>query len=279
MNILTKIQSNPKLGIAIGAATLLLIIGIVAVVKITARPDAPPTPTEEKKKKQIEEINVIPVDQRPYVYLTPLADGKNVEITLASIKKPASEGEYELEYQAGTLLQGAFGALDLSSLPFSEKILFGSCSAGGACTYHTDIKGGTLLTRFLGDEKYVLKSDWRYFDNDTKETQVASKDAKFQLTADGIAQQRYVIVFNAPGYPDEVEGKVVSEIYSLQGSTQLSGEGELTLRANEEGQLQIAAWDGEAWEYYPGTVDGKAITATVKLAELFLAIVPNATAE
>ena len=279
MNILTKIKSNPKLGIAFGGAALLLIVGTAIVIKTIASPEATSAPTEEKKKKQIEEINVIPVEQRPYVYLTPLADGKNVEITLASIKKPATEGEYELEYQAGTLLQGAFGALDLSNLPFSEKILFGSCSAGGACTYHTDIKGGTLLTRFLGDKKYVLKSDWRYFDNSTKETQVASKDAKFQLTADGLAQQRYLIVFNAPGYPDGVEGKVVSEIYSLQSSAPLAGEGELTLRANEEGQLQIAAWDGKTWEYYPGTVDGKAVTATVKFAELFLVVLPNATTE
>lgn len=279
MNILTKIKSNPKLGMALGAVALLLIIGIAAVVKILASPNTTPAPTEEKRKKQIEEINVIPVEERPYLYLTPLADGKNVEITLTAIKKPASEGEYELEYQAGTLLQGAFGALDLSNLPFSEKILFGSCSAGGACTYHTDIKGGTLLTRFLGEEKYVLKSDWRYFDNSTKDNQVASKDAKFQLSADNLAQQRYIVVFNTPGYPDGVEGKVVSEIYSLQSSSPLAGDGELTLRANEEGQLQIAAWDGKTWEYYPGTVDGKTITAEVKLAELFLVTVPNVVSE
>ena len=262
-----------KLPLIIVALILLIGGGLFAFNKIKASKNNTNTETTPKPKTKVEEVNVIPVEERPYLYLTPLTDGRNVQITLVTVKKTASEAEYELEYQAGTLLQGAFGALKLDSLPFAETILFGSCSAGGACTYHTDIKGGTLLTRFMGEEKYVLKSDWRYFDNSDKTETIASKDAKFQLEAKNLAKQRFAIVFNTPGYPEGIEGQVVSDPYSIQTSSDLAGEGKLTLRANQEGNLQIAAWNGSEWQYHTGTVDGKTITAEVDLAELYLAVI------
>ena len=139
--------------------------------------------TDQPKKKKISEpVNVIAVDQRPYLQILPVADGRNLDLRIVSLQKPATSLEYELEYQAGSLLQGAFGQIDLNSLPTSKRILLGSCSAGGACTYHQDIKGGTLVGKFIGAENYSLKQDWRYFDNyGFRETQFASKDAKFQI--------------------------------------------------------------------------------------------------
>jgi hypothetical protein len=168
--------------IMVGAAVLAVVLlagGGVAYWKMKSAPVA--TKEEPKKRKIADPVNVIPVDQRPYIQIAPLADGRNLELIVKHLNKPATEAEYELEYQAGSLLQGAFGAIELPSVPAKATILLGSCSAGGACTYHTDVKGGTLLTRFKGDESYALKSDWRYFDNRLKEIELASKDAKFQL--------------------------------------------------------------------------------------------------
>jgi hypothetical protein len=228
--------------------------------------------TSQKQKLTLP-TNVIAVADRPYLSIEPLADGHNVEIVIHDLKKDAEEMEYELEYQAGTLLQGAFGSLDVSSLPATAKILLGSCSAGGACTYHEDVKGGTLLTRYLGgSEPYALKSDWKYIDNADRETKHSSKDAKFQLDGKSLGQQRYLVITNSPGYPKDVPGEVVSEIYSLKASGSLSGKTELIMRANEEGELKIAAWNGSKWTTYEGEIDGKMITATVDLVELYLVI-------
>lgn len=273
MNKINFLALKSKLPIIIGGIVLICLVLFLSF-KIFGHKKAVETKPEPKKKTKVEEINIIPVEERPYLYLTPLADGKNVEITLVYVKKSSQEAEYELEYQAGTLLQGAFGALKLTQLPFTEKILFGSCSAGGACTYHTDIKGGSLLTRFMdGTDKYVLKSDWRYFDNIDKSNKLASKDAKFQLVADALTKQRYAIIFNAPGFPQELEGAVASDIYSLQTSSPLSGKGETTIRANQEGaNLQIATWNGQEWQYHSGVIDGKTITAEVELSELYVVV-------
>lgn len=229
--------------------------------------------TQPGKKIVVEEVNTLPVAERPYLKLHPEADGHNVTFTIESQKKTATEAEYELEYQAGTLLQGAFGKVDLAQLPSSTKILLGSCSAGGACTYHTDVQGGTLLTRYSDTKNFALKSEWRYFDNATKSPDIASKDAKFQLSSPELAKQRYMIVFNTPGYPEGLEGTPASEIFSLETSSALSGKGTLSLRADQEGVTKIAVWDGAEWQYVDGTGDGKTVTAEVPLAMLYVAVV------
>lgn len=230
---------------------------------------ATPTP-EPAKRRIVEPTNVIPVDQRPVVFLVPEADGRNLTLRIESIKKPATSVEYELEYQAGELLQGVNGALDLTSLPAKTTQLMGSCSAGGKCSYHEDVRGGTLLLRFLGDENYVLKQDWKYIDNAAKETAFSSKDAKFQLDSADLKNTRFLIIYNSPGFPEGLSASVASDPYALQTSTLLKGTGTLTMRATEEGALAIAGFDGERWHTFEGTVEGKMITAEVPLMQLYI---------
>ncbi|PIR59102.1 MAG: hypothetical protein COU69_01785 [Candidatus Pacebacteria bacterium CG10_big_fil_rev_8_21_14_0_10_56_10] len=222
-----------------------------------------------EKRRVVEPENDIELAERPYVKIEPV-DGRNVSINIVVVNKPARQVEYELEYQAGSLLQGAFGLIKLDTLPVAEQILLGSCSAGGACTFHQDVRGGTLLLRFDGAEPYVLKQDWRYIDNATRDNQVSSRDAKFQLDSNDLSQQRYLIVYNSPGLPAPLPaGQVVSDLYALTSSGSLRGQGELTIRAQEAGDLTIYGWDGTDWQAFETSSDGKAGTARVELVELY----------
>ncbi len=235
-------------------------------------------PTEETEetssKKRIQEpVNQIPVSERPYLTINPHADGRNITLAVETLKLPANEVEYELEYQAGSLLQGAFGQFELDNLPARQQILLGSCSAGGACSYHEDVKGGSLLTRFSGgEETYALKSRWKYIINSESETSFSSQDAKFQLDSDDLARQSYLVIFNTAGYPEGLETEPVSEIYSLTSASSLTGSGQLTIRAEEEGQLVIMGYDGQDWVEFETSVDGKTATAEVELLELYTVI-------
>jgi len=265
-------MKNRKLLIGIGVAlVVVLAIGggvIYSKMKTTAEPVAQP----QAKKKKAEPVNVLAVDQRPYIKIVPAADGRNISLVVSSLKKPATEAEYELEYQAGSQLQGAFGLLKLDSLPAEFKILLGSCSAGGACTYHENVIGGTLLTKFTGPENYALKSEWRYSDNRAKATAISSTDAKFQLESPEFKNHRFLIVFNSPGYPEGLSGTPVSDPYSLSSSTSLTGQGTLTMRAAEEGEFTIMGWNGTAWKSFTTTSDGKSATAPVELLELYVLV-------
>ncbi len=250
-------------------AVVLLIIGGVSAYFLTRENKTDVADTRKQKKKVEEPVNVIPVAERPYVQISPVADGRNIELLVKSLNKPATSAEYELEYQSGTLLQGAFGLLELSQVPAKETILLGSCSAGGKCTYHEDVKGGSLKLTFDGAERYAVKSDWRYFENTAKETAFSSKDAKFQIESKSFATQPYVVIYNSPGYPEGVEG-VVSESYSLAVSKTITGTATLTIRAEQEGNLQIMGWNGSEWQSFESTVDGKMVSAEVDLMELYV---------
>ncbi len=249
----------------------LLLVGGISAYLISRGGTDEVADTGKQKKKVEEPVNVIPVIERPYVQISPIADGRNVEIIIKSVNKPATSVEFELEYQSGTLLQGAFGLIQLAQVPAKETVLLGSCSAGGKCSYHEDVKGGSLKLTFDGAERYAVKSDWRYFENKAKETAFSSKDAKFQIESDSFATQPYVIVYNSPGYPEGVEG-VVSESYSLAVSKSLTGTALLTIRAEQEGNLKIMGWDGSAWQEFESTVEGKMVSAEVELVELYVVV-------
>jgi len=64
----------------------------------------------------------------------------------------------------------------------------------------------------------------------------------------------------------------VSNPYSLSASSTLTGTAELNIRAQEEGQLTIAGWDGEAWQTFETTSDGKMASAEVALMPLYVVI-------
>lgn len=263
-----------KTPLIIGGIVLLLIVLVGGIFAFRGMSGSSETTTETEepvKKRRAESLNEIPVQERPFVTIAP--DGtRNVTITVENVKKDATSMEYELEYQAGSLLQGAFGGFELASLPITEDVLLGSCSAGGSCTYHEDVKGGTMLLRFEGGEaRYALKQDWKYIQA-SGETAVSSKDAKFQIEAPGLARSSVVIVYNTPGYPEGLEGTPVSEPYSLQTSSALSGEAELTMRAMEEGDLTIMGWNGSEWTSFETESDGKTATATGELMELYIVV-------
>ncbi|GIK83819.1 MAG: hypothetical protein BroJett025_04410 [Patescibacteria group bacterium] len=262
---------NKKLLPIIGVVLLVIVGGIFLFTKGN-KTEAPQEEKTLKKRKISEPVNVIDISERPYILVKPNSDGRNLTIEVDSLKKDATEAEYELEYKSGSLQQGVFGSLSLASLPASTKQLMGSCSAGGKCSYHEDVTGGSLTTRFIGKENYALKAEWRYIENKEKATQLGSTDAKFQMSGSDLSKISIAIIGDASGLPDDVKGTVVSAPYFLSTIPAVTGTAELTMRANEEGDLKIMGWDGKAWKEFKGTVDGKSITAKVDLLQAYVVV-------
>lgn len=267
-------QQKQKMMIAAAVGIVLVILAGVGIYAFTQRKsETTEAPKVAEKKKKISQFNVIPVSERPYVEITPTAGGRNILLTIAELKKPAENVEYELEYQAGELLQGAFGEISLVTLPATKDILLGSCSAGGACTYHKEVQGGSLVTRFSGSNEYALKSDWRYIENTKKEKTAASKDAKFQIESAELAKQPVLIIANSPGYPGTLPGTPISDVYGLATPGTLTGKVDVTIRANEDATgAKLALWDGSAWTTVAATVDEKTVTAATEFAKAYVVV-------
>lgn len=219
-------------------------------------PAATPTPPPEK-------VNVIPLEERPFAQLVPSANGRNLTLIIGALKKEAAEGEYELEYQSGTLLQGAFGRIDVEDLPGAElDILLGSCSAGGKCSYHEDVTGGSLLLRFEDPEKYVLKNEWAFIENEDDDTVFSSRDGKFGIEGARLATVPYAVILQTPGLPEGVESAVLSDPYAVSLATRATGPFTVRVRLKEDvTEAQMLGWDGTAWEELETTVEEKTAEA------------------
>lgn len=258
--------------IPISIVILLIVLGFAVVNKIKKATKVEVKKEEPVKKRITEPVNVIPVSERPYLKIIPTADGKHLNIIVQTEKKSASSYDFELEYQSGTVLQFAMNTLILDQIPNSYELLLGSCSAGGACSYHEDIKGGTMLARFITDQdKYTVKSDWVYVYKAKANNEYSSKDAKLQFTSNDI-KASFLVIYNTPGYPMGLSSEPVSEIYSLTASSELSGKANLTLRINEEKEAVIMGYNGTSWQEFPTTRNGKDLTAEVDLMEAYTAV-------
>lgn len=249
-----------------GLVVLAAVVG--GVVWARGGSAGPSTPTP-KPTLPPEPVNVIPVEERPYARLLPSTDGRTVTVSLEKLNKDADDGQYEIEYQSGTVLQGAGGRLDLSDLPDQEDILLGSCSAGGKCSYHEDVTGGSLTLRLEGAERYAVRGEWSFLDADKRDQVLASRDGKLGITG---TRARYGIVFQSPGYPDALPGRAISSIYAVAVTPEASGTFTVSLRLNEDvAAANLAVWDGTNWDVVEGEVVDKMLT--VSLSELPQALI------
>jgi hypothetical protein len=262
-----------KIIIAISVlVTLLIASGVFFFLRANRKKNE--TEDTVVKQKVTPKTNLIPVSERPFIKLEPTADGRNVVISIVEIKKPADSLNYEMEYQTGSMLQGFQGFLALDDFPVSDKKLFGSQSAGGAITYHEDIKGGSLLAEFMGQEDYAVKSNWRYFTNSDNQSEFSSQDTKFTIANDNLARYSYLIIFNSPGYPSELDGEIVSDIYTVSAEKTLkdiSSEFNITFNTKEE-QAQIMGFDGKEWQSIDGQYADGALTASSAFMEAYLLV-------
>jgi hypothetical protein len=252
---------NKKVIIALSVLGLVLVIGgVFAFTRLRAKPVAEES---TKQVKPFEPVNVIPVEERPYVTIEPNQNGRNLLITIHDLKKGAEKAEAEVEYQSGTLLQGAMVAFNLQTLPDSQDMLLGSCSAGGKCSYHEEVTGGSILLRFLGDEKYVLKNDWAFINNAEKETTFASRDSKFSLEGTGLARIPHGVILQSPGLPENTERKLLSAPYATAVDGAVRGALSVHIRLNEDvADATILAWTGTAWKELKTTVAEQTATAS-----------------
>lgn len=263
-----KLTKNQKL-IGISLALLLLIGG--GVFAFTRKPEAEIVAPPSKKPKKA--VNLIPLEERPYVSIQPLQARNMLEVTIHDLKKAAKSVEIILEYDRNKgVLDAVLNSFSLDKTPLVEQMFLGSKSAGGATTYHDDVIGGTVTLDF-SDEDYALEVPWRYDDTKTSYDALSTTDGKFQIAFDKPLKTQKVLVMQSPGLPVEAKGKVLSGPYFIGIVGDLpEGTAEVKLRLSEESSgATIYGFDNGEWVKYETSTDGKTATAKGKLVSTYLA--------
>lgn len=264
------------------ALIITLIVGLGGVglyLKSRSKPAQSPAKLEAA-------ANIVPLEDRPYVTLSPVTTGSHpagteVELTVHTTTLESTKAEYELEYQAGSLLQGAFGSLDFAKEPppVSKTLLLGTCSAGGKCDYNENVSGGTITMRLSGGEKkFVVKGEWTYQLMSEHQGKFSSRDSKFRIDIgkSGLTSGAYLITMQPIGLPGNVDGEVVAGPYHLATAAKPSfktASVEIRLSEAVEGAT-LLGWTGSDWKTYESSVSEKTLTSDIDRFTTFVVIKP-----
>jgi hypothetical protein len=249
------------------------VVGVGLLTGCNKKPAGTPAPTPRVKKVDTH-VNEEPLASRPYVRLIPRADAHAITVSVEELKKKSAELEYEVEYNSGPLLQGAFGTIDLAkgSTPFSKEILLGSCSTGGKCAYNADVTGGTMTLRF-GNPDYTLKQEWSFTEKAKAQKEFSSRDAKFTLnTSKAKNSASVVVVYQTPGYPGTISKDVVAGPYTVSSAGDITGTVSISMHLSTDDKATIMSWDGSAWKELSTTTADRTATAQGSMASVFIAV-------
>lgn len=215
------------------------------------------------------------LEERPYVTMTPRADGKEFTLNISRIKN-AKTIEYELVYLSNGLSRGVIGSITLKGETAVEReLLLGTCSRN-VCKYDEGVEEGTLTLRFRGEDgtrKFV--SD---FHLQQGEKELTSVDNNFNLRGT-FSTSAFYLTMNTIGLPSEIEGKVIGGPYGVfTAGTQTVKNGEVSLKLEEENpSAKLFSWTGRAWqEMEKGfETDGRTVSASTTSLATFVAIAPE----
>lgn len=201
-----------------------IIVAVIAAIFLVARNKKGKSPTVTTEEKVELPINTIPVEERPFITLTPDVSGHNLDLSVSGAPK---EGimEYEILYNAGDEQQGGLGSLTLTATqPLTKTILLGTRSAGGATTYHEGVTGGSLDITY-GETRLKEQFNFLRYAVATTASDFTSVDGKFTLTVNpkGLKKDAVIVIMKSFGLPAPVTGKLVSGPYIFTTAEPIKG--------------------------------------------------------
>jgi hypothetical protein len=187
-------------------AVLLIAVGAIFIMR-----GKRVTETSNNNQQNQQETVETPLEERPFVSLTPRADGKEFTLDITRIKNTQTI-EYEMVYESQGLSRGVIGSVDLNGEDKIErKLLLGSCSKN-VCKYDEGVEQGTLTLRFRGPEgTEKFTSDFRLQQGGEELTSI---DGKFKLAGKFSAATFYLTMLTI-GLPEKVESKIVGGPYGI----------------------------------------------------------------
>ncbi len=226
--------------------------------------------------KGIEQINVLPVKERPYMILMPSADGHFLTVEIINPFDFKSV-DYEFEYQAGTSIKGGIGSFNFAeSPPYEKRQLLGTKSKAD---YYFDenVFAGSFTFRFENGERVALKVDFTLQQAGEKEGKFTSRDLKVGLDVGetGLSSNTFVVTTQTMGLPAEIEGEVLAGPYGFFSSGKSTVKaGTLSFQSKKDlTGARILAWlDGEWQELEDVEIETGKISATAFQLTTFVVI-------
>jgi len=136
---------------------VLIIIAIVMIIISKNRNNNNKTIVPNSSKNVTEEL-VLSDEEKPYISLSPQADGHRLDLKITNIPSSISEVEYDLIYTAEDenleIEKGVGGTAKIEGVSIERELLLGTESCTNGCKYKYDegITGGTLTLNFITND-------------------------------------------------------------------------------------------------------------------------------
>lgn len=132
-----------------------LVLIIVTIVMVTTGNNKKTSVNNTTQNTKTETELVLTDEQKPYISLTPQADGHRLNLKISNIPESIKEIEYDLIYTAKDenieIEKGVGGTAKIEGTSMDRELLLGteSCTSGCKYKYDEGITGGTLSLSFI----------------------------------------------------------------------------------------------------------------------------------
>lgn len=132
-----------------------LVLIIVTIVMVTTGKNKKTSVNNTTQNTKTETELVLTDEQKPYISLTPQADGHRLNLKISNIPESIKEIEYDLIYTAKDenieIEKGVGGTAKIEGTSMDRELLLGteSCTSGCKYKYDEGITGGTLSLSFI----------------------------------------------------------------------------------------------------------------------------------
>ncbi len=239
---------------------LVLFLGVAAFAgfKFLNKKDVE-TPGPSTKAPKLEMVNQLALEERPFVMIKPESEtrpqdlGSWITVEVDNIKD-YEKVKYDVEYQAGNLIQGFSHQIDFSKEepPFSKEGFFGSESKG-KYKYDEGVASGNILLRFYKNEQdyEALKTFFNLQNAGEKEGVFTSNDVKATLETQDLDDSWFVVIASTLGLPQMPEEEVISEPYGFYAHKPvILDEAVLTIKSSDDlTGAKIMGWDEQEQEW------------------------------
>lgn len=213
----------------------LLFIGVF-IVKSRGGAKATPEPGDD------EVVAEIPFEKRPFVSLTPTADGHWLKLKIENMKVDgAATLDYLLEYiVADGRPQGTGGEIELEGENVIERELLLGSESSGKYRYDEGVEKGTLALRFRNDKGKLVGKLATDFHLQTGVTDLGTVDYAFTYNLNKSSKD-YFVSMDTFGVPSGFAGEPAKGPFGIFASSTTAHPGSHNLDGS------VSLWDGTKW--------------------------------
>ena len=232
---------------------------------------------------ELKQISDIDITKRPYVSLTPTADGAEIIISIENMAD--FDGiEYELTYQAdnptaaGTKIQrGATGTdVNTKDQKYKKSILLGTASRGVRSPDRGVEDGKLTMHLFKGEQEYLSETDWNLSQIGLKSAALENRDGNFKLEIPGLGKDYWVILSDTIGVPLNAKFDLKKVQFPIYGAFSIAGdftkEGTLTIKSKAGDELYSYSQQDSAWQKLETSDAADDLTAKVSSFATFAVV-------